>query len=193
MIKAIIFDCFGVLTNDTWKEFLTSIDAKTRDDVRSVHAAYDKGFIEYTDFRRQVVESTKSDDATIDAIFMRHTKEPKNHKLLSYIQELGANYKIGILSNVGTPWIRESFLTAEEIALFDDMVLSFEVGMGKPDPAVYKLACDRLSVAPEEAIFIDDLPPYCQVARDVGMQAIAYENFEQFHTEIQQLLADSDN
>ena len=39
---------------------------------------------------------------------------------------------------------------------FDDVVLSCAVGLRKPDPAIYQLACERLGVEPEECLFVGD-------------------------------------
>jgi putative hydrolase of the HAD superfamily len=89
--------------------------------------------------------------------------------MLDHIQQLHKTYKIGILSNVGTAWIRDTFLTTQEQSYFDDMVLSFEVGLSKPDAQIYQLACKRLDVKPTETVFIDDLEPFCRAAQDLGM------------------------
>ena len=56
--------------------------------------------------------------------------------------------------------------------LFDDVVDSSEVGMRKPDPAIYRLALERLGVAPGEAVFLDDAPGNVAAAEAVGMQAV---------------------
>jgi putative hydrolase of the HAD superfamily len=81
----------------------------------------------------------------------------KNDVLLDYIRELKKSYKIGMLSNVANNWIRDYFLTEDEQALFDEMIMSFEVGMTKPDPRIFLLACDRLRVGPHEAVLVDDV------------------------------------
>lgn len=56
--------------------------------------------------------------------------------------------------------------------LFDDIVDSCEVGMRKPDPAIYRLACERLGVAPASSLFIDDHEGNVAGARAVGMGAV---------------------
>jgi epoxide hydrolase-like predicted phosphatase len=56
--------------------------------------------------------------------------------------------------------------------LFDDVVDSCEVGMRKPNPAIYRLACERLGVTPEASLFIDDHEGNVAGARAVGMGAI---------------------
>ncbi len=54
----------------------------------------------------------------------------------------------------------------------DAVVLSFEVGAAKPDPAIYLAALERLGALPAEAVFVDDQDEYCAGAEAVGMRAL---------------------
>lgn len=61
--------------------------------------------------------------------------------------------------------------------LFDDVVDSSEVGMRKPDPAIYRLALDRLGgVDPARAVMLDDYPGNCAGARATGMEAVLVDD-----------------
>jgi HAD superfamily hydrolase (TIGR01509 family) len=51
-------------------------------------------------------------------------------------------------------------------------VISGEVGLHKPQPEIYELACERLGVEPSDAVFVDDLRENCKGAEAVGMTAI---------------------
>ncbi|OGL34530.1 hypothetical protein A3F65_02715 [Candidatus Saccharibacteria bacterium RIFCSPHIGHO2_12_FULL_47_16b] len=190
MAKAIIFDCFGVLTKDWWREFCATLpEGPVLEKAKELNHQYDAGLISLQDFVAAVHKITGRKPEPIEDIFV--SPEPmKNTELLEYIKQLKPKYKIGIISNVGTNWIRDYFLTEEEQALFDDMVLSFEVGTTKPDPRIYEMAAERLGVKPEEVIFIDDLEPYCEAARGVGMQSIVYQDFVQLKTALQKILTD---
>jgi HAD superfamily hydrolase (TIGR01509 family) len=53
---------------------------------------------------------------------------------------------------------------------FDEVLLSFEVGLRKPDPAIYREALRRLDVEPARAVFVDDQPDYCDGAAAVGIE-----------------------
>ncbi len=53
----------------------------------------------------------------------------------------------------------------------DAVILSFEVGSTKPDPAIYRAALGRLEVAPERAVFVDDQARYCDGARSIGIRS----------------------
>lgn len=116
-----------------------------------------------------------------------------NKVLLTYIRaQLKPRYKIGIISNALADWIAE-ILESEDVKLFDDIVISYKVGVAKPSPTIYRLSLSNLGVKPEESVFIDDIEAFCEAARAVGMQAIFYENFEQMERELESLLAVSNN
>lgn len=193
MIRAIFFDCFGVLTESTWKQLLVGLTPERAAEVTDIHRAYDKGFIAYEEFCQQVSNIARVSKTQLDELFVSHPGNHKNTELLHYIAELSSRYKIGIISNVGSAWIKESFLTPAEQALFSDMVLSFEVGMSKPDPEMFILAAERLNVEPSEAVMIDDQEAYCLAATSVGMRAVVYTNVVQLRTELDALLADTAN
>ena len=54
---------------------------------------------------------------------------------------------------------------------FDEILLSFEVGIHKPDAGIYREALRRLGdVAPERSVFVDDQPPYCDGAAVLGIE-----------------------
>ena len=59
-------------------------------------------------------------------------------------------------------------------ALFDDIMVSAEVGLAKPEAAVFHLAAERLGVAPAECVFVDDWDNNVEAAREVGMRAVLY-------------------
>jgi putative hydrolase of the HAD superfamily len=56
--------------------------------------------------------------------------------------------------------------------LVDELVLSCEVGAAKPDPAIYRIALDRLGVAADQAVFIDDQQRFCDAAAELGIAAV---------------------
>lgn len=60
----------------------------------------------------------------------------------------------------------------EVLAMFDVIVESSRVGVRKPDPAFYELACQELGIEPDEAVFLDDLGVNLKPARALGMTTI---------------------
>ena len=61
---------------------------------------------------------------------------------------------------------------AEIMTLFEHVVESSRVGLRKPDPLIYRHACDLLGVAPENCIYLDDLGINLKPARAMGMRTI---------------------
>lgn len=61
---------------------------------------------------------------------------------------------------------------AEVFALFDHVIESSKAGLRKPDPRIYRMACDALGVAPENAVYLDDLGINLKPARELGMTTI---------------------
>lgn len=191
MIKAIIFDCFGVLTTDHWREFLHNVPTDVRQELHVLNSLLDSSQINRKEFFARATQVSRYSEQELEQAMA--PVNSKNSKLINYINELRKqNYKIGVISNVGSNWIRETLLTTEEAHLFDEMILSYEVRMTKPDHRIFMLAAEKLAVEPDECVFIDDIKDYCEAARAVGMQAIVYDNFSQMRVELEQLLSQSE-
>ena len=186
MLKAIIFDCFGVLTSDGWLPFAEKHfghDAELKKQAHDLNKQVDSGFLSYDEFVKQVAELAR---VPVTEAYADIENNVANERLFSYIQTLKDTYKIGMLSNAGANWLHELF-SAEQAALFDAVVLSFEIGTVKPDPRAYHTVCDKLGVSPEEAVFIDDIERYATGAKDIGMHAICYKNVDQVIAELELL------
>jgi putative hydrolase of the HAD superfamily len=81
------------------------------------------------------------------------------------------SYGLAVLSNIPPDevhWIGQYELDV----YFDALVLSCEVGLVKPEPAIYRCAAERLGVRPEECAFADDVPSYVAGAQEVGMAGV---------------------
>jgi epoxide hydrolase-like predicted phosphatase len=72
--------------------------------------------------------------------------------------------------------------------LFDAVVISGEVGLRKPEPAIYRLAAERLGLSPQECVFVDDLAPNVRGAARVGMVGVHYVDHDRAVAELQELL-----
>jgi len=71
--------------------------------------------------------------------------------------------------------------------LFDDMVISGEVHLLKPDPAIYQVLLAKIGRTAEECVFIDDSLPNVTSARQLGFSAIHFHSPEQLEDELNQL------
>ncbi|MFZ5850950.1 MAG: HAD family hydrolase [Actinomycetota bacterium] len=71
--------------------------------------------------------------------------------------------------------------------LFDAVVISGEVGLRKPEPEIYRLAAERLRLAPEECVFVDDLTVNVQGAVAVGMVGVRHTSYHETRAELEAL------
>jgi epoxide hydrolase-like predicted phosphatase len=74
------------------------------------------------------------------------------------------------------------------VELFDVAVISGDVGLHKPQPEIYLLACERLEVEPAEAVFVDDLRENCAGAEAVGMTAVLHRDSSETVPRLEELL-----
>jgi putative hydrolase of the HAD superfamily len=72
--------------------------------------------------------------------------------------------------------------------LFDAVVISGEVGLHKPQPEIFHLGAERIGVAPEDCVFVDDLRENCEGAEAVGMRAILHRGSAGTLLQLSQLL-----
>ncbi len=96
--------------------------------------------------------------------------------------------KTGILSNSG-PGAREAERHWGFEELTDDIVYSHEVGVAKPDPRIYELACARLGVEPHELVFLDDMQHCVDGAAALGIRALVHRSTPESIEAITALLA----
>lgn len=98
-----------------------------------------------------------------------------NSPMVAFIESLRAEGRpLYLLSN--TNGIHAPFFEATYpvFGLFDGRVYSHEVGMMKPDPAIYELVTERLSLDPARTIYIDDLPANCEAGAKAGFRSVTY-------------------
>ena len=182
--KAIIFDCFGVLVEDSLHSFYATYlpdEPEKVEHLQLVDKQASSGEITYDEF---VAETARTANIPVEQARTFLDNNPPNESLLDYIAtDLKPNYKIGFLSNASDDWMDDLF-TPEQQKLFDDVILSFQHGIAKPDIKIFELAANRLGVKPSECIFIDDVADYGTGAKAVCMTFIQYKSFEQVKNDL---------
>jgi putative hydrolase of the HAD superfamily len=114
-----------------------------------------------------------------------------NTPMIDYMRELRARgYALAICTNNVREWEQHwrAMLPVDEI--FNVVVDSAFVGARKPEPRIYEITLERLGVAAEAALLIDDIELNCSAARELGMSAVWFQDTEQAIEEIEALLAD---
>lgn len=71
--------------------------------------------------------------------------------------------------------------------MFDVVVISGEVGMRKPDPAIFHLTLERMELGPGDCVFVDDLPHNIGAAADLGITGVRHVTYDQTLDELQAL------
>ena len=110
----------------------------------------------------------------LERLFARVQLEER--MLGAVLQARQAGVRTGLLSN---SWGRDGYPRARFGELFDAVVISGEVGVRKPDPAIYRLAADRLGLEPTQCVFVDDLAANVKAAEAVGMTALVHRRPEE--------------
>lgn len=109
--------------------------------------------------------------------------------LLDYLRSLRPEHKVCLISNAWSGL--RSFITRQKFEdVFDDMIISAEVKLVKPDPRIYLLALQRLNAIPGESVFLDDVLVNVQAARSVGMKAIHFTQPDHALEELMSLVRD---
>jgi HAD superfamily hydrolase (TIGR01509 family) len=97
-----------------------------------------------------------------------------DENLIAYIRELRAEgHPVALLSN-DSPALTDKLNALGIADLFKPLIISGNIGVMKPDAAAYQAVLAALGRAPNETIFIDDMPANVAGAQAVGMQAIRY-------------------
>jgi putative hydrolase of the HAD superfamily len=141
----------------------------------------ERGEIEMENFFDAFEADCREAGFTIDArIMMQRVSESSGPRpaMLYAIERLRTSgFKVGALTNNWAPTgetDREDG-TRALIDRFDVFIESSVEGLRKPDPAIYRLACERLRAQPEEMIFLDDIGGNLKPARAMGMATIKVE------------------
>ena len=107
--------------------------------------------------------------------------------LLEFLRSLRPERKVGLISNAWSGL--RAFITSQRFDdVFDEMIISAEVGLMKPDPRIYRLALEKLGIQPEESVFLDDVLINVEAARSVGMTGIHFTQPNKALDELKQLL-----
>lgn len=99
-------------------------------------------------------------------------------RMIDLVRRLRGRYRLGLLSNASDAAPRLLHERYGLDGLFDVEVISALVGLAKPDPAIYRLALERLGTAPEATIFVDDWEPNVTAAAALGIHAIHFTGYD---------------
>ncbi|MCP9946653.1 HAD family phosphatase [Streptomyces somaliensis] len=190
-VDAVVFDYGGVLTTpvkhsiDAWlaadgidpASFSRTLKAwlsRTAAEGTPIHRL-ETGELAIGDFEELLAAELVTVDSRplpaagiLDRLFAGMRVDPAMPALVAELRELGI--RVGLLSN---SW-GNTYPRAKLEALFDDIVISGEVGLRKPNADIYRLALERLGVTAERTVFVDDAVPNVDGARALGLGGVLH-------------------
>jgi epoxide hydrolase-like predicted phosphatase len=197
--KALFFDVGGVLEINLATDWRRRWAQRLRREPDELELLLDSlwspgatGSRTLTEIERETAEALSLDPAALKELMSdawAEYLETLNSELAGFVRDLRPRYKTGIISNsfVGARKREQDAYGFEDLC--DVVVYSHEVGYLKPDPRIYRVACERVGVLPEEAVLVDDVDANVQGARSIGMTAIKFIDNHQALTELNALLS----
>jgi HAD superfamily hydrolase (TIGR01509 family) len=182
MIKAVIFDFFDVIYSDPYNAWLKNHGYIREGGFLEASKKMDLGQIELNTFfdllsalSFQSTRSIRNEYKKVGEI---------NHNALKIVTDLKEHYKIGLLSNATSGFIRRILKNNSLNKYFDEIVISSEVGYIKPSKEIFDIILKRLAVSPSEALFIDDNKRYIDGAENIGIKSFQYTSASQLSKDL---------
>ena len=206
MYKAVLWDFGGVMTSSPFEAFNRFEQAENLpvDFIRGINSTNPESNA------WALLESAQIDVTAFDQLFadeaLMHGHAVRGQQILALLSGdirpemvkaltlIKATMKVGCITNnvknagSGAGMARDPQRVAQfeaVMALFDTVIESSKAGIRKPDPAIYRLACDTLEIEPSEALFLDDLGINLKPAKALGMTTIKVLNSEQAIAELE--------
>ena len=185
MVKAVIFDYFGVISSDDYWKFVRH-NRDRASEFRDYASAVNNGEMHWSDFIDKVAQATGTDVDRVNELYESERIDPR---VVHLIAELHTQYKTGLITNANHEFIDDILHKNNLKSLFDAVVVSSRLGYSKPDPRIFRDALTKLGVAAEETVYFDDLAMHVDAAKNLGINAFVYENYDQAKKQLDQILS----
>ena len=202
-VRAVLWDFGGVILSSPFAAFaayerrnglpaglLRRINAARPDD--NAWARLERGEIDIATFRRLFESEAATLGHEVDALAVLGALRGEiRPTMVAALRSVAARYRTACLTNnirCAGPADERAAAVAEVMALFDEVLESSKLGIRKPDPRFYTLACERLGVACEETVFLDDLGVNLKPARALGIRTVKVVDPETALDELEALL-----
>jgi putative hydrolase of the HAD superfamily len=201
-IEAVLFDFGGVITDSPFdaferyerehglpEGFIRSVNATNHLD--NAWARLERNELGFDAFCDAFDAEARAAGGRIDArdLFAMFSGQLRP-AMVEAVRRCTRRFKTGLLTNnFVTPLSGSGYsVLSEVLALFDAVVESSVVGVRKPDERFYSMACDALGIAPDRAVFLDDLGVNLKPARAMGMVTIKVSDTTSALTELEEVL-----
>lgn len=196
-LRGLLVDFGGVLTSNIFESFRAFCEAEglepdaVRDRFRADPSARDllgqleTGGLGEEEFSRRfaVVLGVERPEGLIDRLFAG--MQPDEEMLEVLRRARGVGIRTGLISN---SWGDARYDRRAFPDLFDGVVISGEVGIRKPDPAIYSMGAQAVGLEPAACVFVDDLPGNLKPARTLGMATVLHRDAAETIPQLEELL-----
>jgi len=182
--KAIIFDFFGVICSEismTWfKEHLSEkqiIEVKN-----SISKLVDVGAISENDFFERLSKISAMPAEEIKTEW--YDLADINEELVKLIRDIKNDCNIYLCSNSPSPLINSILKENNLYNLFQDIIISSEVHMAKPNLGIFKYALEKVKCIPSEVLFIDDNENNIKTAESLGINGLLFIDVQKLEEDL---------
>lgn len=197
-IKAQIWDLEGVLLLAKDGSVPASVAKRLNAPLDEVHAVFhgefndrtDIGEFSQIDFWHHLLDTLRRPNSDIYHLhdFINNDLYVDQH-LLNVVRQYRTVYKTAMISNYSDV-LRPLLETRWHVDdAFNEIIISWEVKLIKPQPEIFNLALDRLGCQAQEAVFIDDRLRNIQGAQQMGMHVVHFKEKEQALADLEKILA----
>jgi FMN phosphatase YigB (HAD superfamily) len=194
LVDAVILDLGNVLVFHDDAVLLGELAARGKTTVESVRAALkavwepcNRGHLSGPALRKAVTGAAgfDIDDAAFVDVWNCHFRF--HTEVFPLVESLFGRVKVVLLSNTNAThldWIRPRLPILDR---FDSLVLSYELGIAKPDAAIFAEAMRRAGTTPDRTAFFDDVAAYVDAARALGIRAHVFTDAPRFREQLASL------
>jgi len=203
-VSAVIWDFGGVITSSPFeafntyeaeigipKDFIRGINATNPD--TNAWALFERNEIDAAGFDVKFLEeATALGHAVRGADILPRLSGDVRPRMVAALKQCKDHFKVGCITNnvqtghgAGMSGTSDKARQVSEVmALFEVVIESSKAGVRKPDPRIYQMMCEQLSVDPAECVYLDDLGINCKPAAQLGMRAIKVGGVDQALAEL---------
>jgi putative hydrolase of the HAD superfamily len=184
MIKAIIFDFFDVFRTDGYNRWLKQRGLEREGAFLTASERHDRGEDSDKAFFQAIADASGETAEQVEREL--ETNNELNRPLVEYASTLRGTYKLALLSNSGSAYLRNELAKYDLEKYFDEIVISSEVGLIKPEPEIFEYVMRKLGVEPQECIFTDDNPKHVSAAEKLGVHGIVFTSVPKLKQQIEE-------
>lgn len=185
MFKAVIFDFFGVIHSDPAYRWFQKHKIERVGDYAEIFKKVDYGFISQEDAYLELSNLSGVSLEEIKNIFS--ATDMIDHDVVNIIVKLKSKYKIAMLSNARNQYLKNILDKNDLTDNFDQIIVSSDVGLIKPDHQIFELALNKLDITAEETVFIDDAERNITAAKELGITSLLFENSTKLKNDFEKL------